>query len=252
MRGGAAALVLAVLAGCGETAPPAGPRPGGAPGTSAAAPATATAAPRTRRAPEAKLASEGQAFPEIERLAPPPTEGLTRASVEKVVDAGTLWVTGGVKLKLVGILAPEGGEPLAEEATAFARALLGRPVAYALGVPPRDTWKRGLAYVFSEGTLVNGALVRRGLAYFVVGDGSAAYSAALLALEQAAQRDGLGLWSLPPPAPAASYVGDERAPFFHRPECAAAKKIAEARRVAWASREQAFDAGRAPCRDCKP
>jgi micrococcal nuclease len=253
-RRGALLLALALF-GCGGAG--SGPAPGAAPRTpGAAAPSSPTAATDTAPdapRPRARLAPTEASFPEIGRLAPPPPTDLVPGRVAKVVDGATLWLEGGVKLRLVGVLAPAPGDPLGDEATAFLRAAaLGQPVGYRRGEPPRDSYRREQAYVFAGGRLLNGELVRRGLAYFVGGDADAGLSAGLLTLEQAARADGLGLWSLPPPAPAASYVADDRAPLFHRPECAAARRIAEGRRVAWATRLEALDAGRAPCRECRP
>ncbi len=145
-------------------------------------------------------------------LAQPP-EGTFPARVTRWVDGDTcmLRFTGVVPpklfgyetVRLLGVNAPEVGEPLADEATQFFRKLtLGKTVYVELNpYETRDTHNRLLAYIWveTEGgwVLVNEELLRAGLARLLVfyPEREKYYCRFLHALALA-QLAGLGLWGL--------------------------------------------------------
>jgi len=109
----------------------------------------------------------------VTREAPPPEalENGATYNVERVVDGDTLILAGGARVRLIGVDTPEFGregrpsEPLAEEATAFAKAFLnGRPVRVDLDRERLDRYGRFLAYIYVEEGMLNEALLRSGMA----------------------------------------------------------------------------------------
>lgn len=91
--------------------------------------------------------------------------------VRKVFDGDTIGLDDGTRVRLIGIDAPEVDspyskkEPFGEESKAFLASLvLNRQVSLVQGDPPRDKYGRLLAYVYVDGVLVNGRMIREGWA----------------------------------------------------------------------------------------
>ncbi len=96
------------------------------------------------------------------RSAPLPSE----LYVEKVIDGDT-FRGGGYTVRLLGIDAPEKGQPCYEQAKNFLKRLVeGKRVRVEYGKRKKDRYGRLLAYVWVNGTFVNRELVLRGFAVF--------------------------------------------------------------------------------------
>jgi len=86
--------------------------------------------------------------------------------VARVIDGDTIITTDGERIRYIGIDAPELGEPYSLKATEMNRALLraGPVKIVECKGQKRDRYGRTLAWVYAGGRLVNGELLRRGLA----------------------------------------------------------------------------------------
>jgi micrococcal nuclease len=109
-------------------------------------------------------------------------------------------------VRLIGMDTPEVGECLAAEATAYLSQLIsGRSVRLITDVSDRDQFDRLLRYIMVDGTFVNAALVREGLAAAVQFPPDTLMAPILEAAQGEAQAAGRGIWgtggacSLPPP-----------------------------------------------------
>jgi micrococcal nuclease len=108
-----------------------------------------------------------------------------------------------VTVRLIGIDAPEVGwyggsaECFGNRAGRFAvRLLEDRLVRLAYDRERVDPYGRTLAYAYlGDGRMVNALLIRRGLAGVSVFEPNDRYEARLRRAEDAARRDGAGLWS---------------------------------------------------------
>ena len=134
-----------------------------------------------------------------------------RAGVREVVDGDTVIlerpVDGAVQVRLVGLQAPKlplgrpgfPTWPLAEEAKLALEDLVsGRPVALRYGGRRLDRHGRHLAHLFlDEGTWVQGALLRLGMARVYSFADNRARVADMLAIEAAARAARLGIWGHP-------------------------------------------------------
>lgn len=108
------------------------------------------------------------------------------------------------KVRYIGVDAPEiahptrGVEPFGAEASAANRTLVeGRRVCLESDITDRDRFGRLLRYIWLEdGTLVNEALLARGLAQVVTYPPDVKYvESRYLPAQRAAREAGLGLWS---------------------------------------------------------
>ena len=144
---------------------------------------------------------------------PTPTVGPATANlpsgvdvvVRKVVDGDTLEVTGGERVRLIGIDTPETKDPdrpvgcFGEEATRFTSTLVppGTPVRLVGDVEQRDRFNRLLAYVYrqSDGLFVNAELLRRGFAQLLTIPPNVAHTDEFAALAAQARSGGQGLWA---------------------------------------------------------
>lgn len=171
----AAALALALLAGCG-----------GAPERAADAPREASPAPSAR--PPA--------------IAEP--EGAQARRCTRVVDGDTVILDGKERVRLIGVDTPElhrEGTPVqyfAIQAKDFTRRLVERrPVRLAYDRERRDRYGRTLGYLFlDDGTFVNLEIVRQGYG-FAYTRFPFRYLDEFRAAQREARRTGAGLWEYP-------------------------------------------------------
>ncbi len=118
-----------------------------------------------------------------------------RATVIQVHDGDTCRLHDGRDVRLLGIDAPEKGDPLSEEATmALNKLVANREVRLETGRPAQDQNGRQLAYVFVEKTLVNEELVRLGWAH-VRRPVAAKYRDRFSAAQEEARKAGRGIWA---------------------------------------------------------
>jgi micrococcal nuclease len=129
--------------------------------------------------------------------------------VARVIDGDTIVVRSGGSLedvRLIGVDTPETVKPntpvqcFGERASHFTKRLLeGRRVRLVFGVERHDVYGRSLAYVHLGRRLVEGMLVRRGLARSLTIPPNDRLAPHLRRLERRAALAGRGLWGACPP-----------------------------------------------------
>jgi micrococcal nuclease len=121
-----------------------------------------------------------------------------------VVDGDTIVLTGGERVRYIGVDTPESVKPgtpvqcYAKAAShANERMVAGEPVRLRFDAERRDRYGRLLAYVYraSDGLFVNAELVRRGYAVTLTIPPNVAHAAEFAHLARSARRAGRGLWS---------------------------------------------------------
>ena len=182
------------------------------------------------------------------------------ALVVQVVDGDTVVLAGGIKVRVLGIDAPEmekDGRPadfLAHKAKATLTELtLNRTVGLSYDRLRYDHYGRLLAYLWlSDQTLVNAELVRRGLArvYFIAPN--LRYQKELLAAQQEAIGAQRGVWQELLKQDEPFYLGNRHSLRLHRSKCPLAAQMARANQVRFTSLKLAYLQGYSPCRSCKP
>lgn len=138
------------------------------------------------------------------RLAPARVPAGTDAVVEKHVDGDTIVVSGGRKVRLIGIDTPETKDPrkpvqcFGREAALVTASLVpvGERVRLVADVEPFDRYGRTLAYVYRlrDGLFVNAELVRLGYASVYTYPPNVAHAEEFVALGRRAREAGAGLW----------------------------------------------------------
>lgn len=177
-------------------------------------------------------------------------------TVVRVIDGDTVELSGGDRLRLLGIDAPEHGEPYYDSAKIYlTQAVMGKQVRVEFGSRRRDGYGRLLGYIYMDTVLVNAEMLRHGYAWMYLfpdnmNDGQMLRS--LYAAQRAALADTSGVWRLPVFMPEAYYVGNARSMRFHRPECSSVQGMSEANKVIFNTREEAAFEGYSPCRNCRP
>ena len=139
---------------------------------------------------------------------PGPTAGGLPAgldvTIERVVDGDTLVVSGGERVRLIGVDTPETKDRrrpvgcFGEQASEFTTALLpaGSRVRLVGDVEQRDRYQRLLAYAYRlpDGLFVNAELLRRGFAQVLTIPPNVAHTDEFLALSRQARAAEQGLW----------------------------------------------------------
>jgi len=137
-----------------------------------------------------------------------PAEGAMPSGVDvvvqKVVDGDTIDVSGGERVRLIGIDTPETKDPnrpvgcFGAEASKFTATVIppGTRVRLVGDAEPRDKYGRLLAYVYrrADGLFVNAELLRRGFAQLLTIPPNVAHTDEFTAIAKQARAASQGLW----------------------------------------------------------
>jgi len=133
-----------------------------------------------------------------------PAPGDQDVAVVRIVDGDTLIVTGGVRVRLIGIDTPESADPRRpvecfgrEAAIALGRLVPpGTPVRLVYDVDRTDRFGRTLGYLYrqQDNLFVNAALVQQGYAHAATYPPNVAHAVELAALARQAREGNSGLW----------------------------------------------------------
>ncbi len=183
-----------------------------------------------------------------------PLRGRPRkAEVKRVISGHKIKLESDEELIYAGIRCPYPPEPMFEEAKRRNIELVeGETIRIRFDKRERDRKDRLLAYVTADGTFVNEALVREGLAYVRLTPDTRRYADELLAAQAEARQREKGLWQRHVKDVRGGYVADSKYGNFHKMSCEQAAHIKTERRVTFKARDGAFDVGFAPCTKCRP
>ena len=181
-------------------------------------------------------------------------------SVKYVYDGDTILIDNGEKVRYLGIDAPEMGhkggvnEFMALTSKEYNLFLVGnKRVRLEFDEEVKDRHGRLLAFVFLEnGDMVNGILVRKGLAHLLVKGPKFKYFSLLLGYQRRAMSEKLGLWKNQPANPEPYYIGNSKSFRFHRPTCPFGNRILQKNLVKFKKYQDAFWDGFSPCKRCRP
>lgn len=178
-----------------------------------------------------------------------------RFTVTRVLDGDTADLTGGDRLRLLGIDTPEAGERFHDEAKAMlAKLSVDQPCRIEHGGDRRDKYGRLLGYLYVDTVFVNRKMVAAGLAYvylFKNSDLKQSQIQDLMAAQKTAIAERRGLWSLPREKET-HYVNTVGSFRLHRPNCSSIGPLRAGRYHTYATREEGLSEGLSPCRTCKP
>jgi endonuclease YncB( thermonuclease family) len=179
--------------------------------------------------------------------------------VKWVVDGDTIVLTEGIKVRYIGINAPELarddhiGEPFGIEAKRFNSRLVNKKkVHLKLDIEPNDRYQRRLAYVFlKDGTFVNEEMLSEGYAYLLYLRPNVKYIDRLLAAQREAMVKKRGIW-FDWREQNATYIGNKRSRRFHLATCSSGKRIKPGNRIIFKKQWDAYWEGYAPAGRCMP
>ena len=119
-----------------------------------------------------------------------------RRVVGDVLDGDTVILDDGfTHVRLIGIDAPEHDEYYYEESTSELVALCrGRSVALETDIDDKDMYDRLLRYIYTDDKFINWEMVRFGYAFASPFGSNIKYSGIIQEAENAAIREGLGVW----------------------------------------------------------
>ena len=141
----------------------------------------------------------------------------TSAVILKVIDGDTVKLQTGEVVRLLGINAPERGQPYYEESTSRLRELIeGKEVILEKDVDDKDQYGRLLRYIFLNGENINVKLVREGLATVYIIPPNVKYEAELRGAENEAKSLKINIWK--PPEQEGEKICDNRCigiSYFH-------------------------------------
>jgi micrococcal nuclease len=120
--------------------------------------------------------------------------------VLRVIDGDTFEIEGGIKVRLIGINAPE--NPLGKNPECFAREsyealfsmIMGKAVILTKDVSDKDRYGRLLRYAYIDDTFVNEELVKKGFAEAVPYPPDILFWKKLERAQDLAQEQKIGIW----------------------------------------------------------
>ena len=187
-----------------------------------------------------------------------PAAGIIASKIVRWVNDGdTIVLEGGVRVRYLGINAPEiehekhTAEPYGYEARRENQNLVyKKPVRLELDTEPYDRYGRTLSYVFLlDGVFVNQRIIEKGYAYFMTRGENIKYNRVLLAAQRKAMSAGIGIWRNLAKT-GESVVGNLLSKRFHIRACTYGNRIADHNRIVFLQMQSAFQKGFAPCNIC--
>ena len=116
-------------------------------------------------------------------------------TVSYVIDGDTIRLSNGKTVRLIGLNAPESGQPCSSEATNTLREfVLGKQITLEEDVDDKDQYGRLLRYVYVDRTFINLELVRLGLAHKYEYGSNTKYSSQFEQAENEAKQNDSCLW----------------------------------------------------------
>lgn len=118
-------------------------------------------------------------------------------TVTKVIDGDTIEVENNIRVRMIGIDAPEvkSDECYEEESTKFLKSLIGnQKVELEKDISETDKYGRILRYVYKDGVLVNELMVARGYAKSSSYPPDTKYQKDFAEAERSARNQNMGLW----------------------------------------------------------
>lgn len=211
---------------------------------------------------------------EILAEVPEISPNLMSGKVSLVVSGDTIVLEDGETVRYLGVTAPrlppavERPEVLAEQSKEFNMSLVnGKKVGleFEEGVK-RDKDGFLLAYVYADGKLINGEILKKGFGRVAKVPRPKTHDVLFLQIQERAREQGLGIWALPekfrpveqPDAlPVVTpkgevYISNKFSKKYHLPTCEWARSIGPETRIEYPSRDKAEAEGRQPCPFCLP
>ena len=183
----------------------------------------------------------------------------TRYMVKWVNDGDTVVLTNGMRVRYIGIDAPEidhenqKAQPYGYQARSFNKKhVLSRKITLEFDRERHDRYGRLLAYIFlADGSFLNERMLEQGLAFYLHHRPNLAYDKRLLKAQQKAMKAHNGLW-LNWKETQGQYIGNQNSKRFHLAICPHAKSIRWKNRTIFHTKWDAFHAGYAPAKNCIP
>lgn len=179
--------------------------------------------------------------------------GPAESTVAMVYDGDSFVMANGDEIRLIGIDAPEKGQPGAAQARAFLKQLIeGRQIRLQADKQDKDRYGRLLRYAYlpaGQGqaglgeTFINAEMLRRGHAQtFFIPPNGATYKEQLLEAENQSRQSKTGIWA--PDLPVYITQSGEK---YHRAGCESLLKSRILIKI-----KDARDKGFGPCKKCNP
>jgi micrococcal nuclease len=169
--------------------------------------------------------------------------GNTAVTVSRVYDGDSFAISNGDQVRLIGIDAPEKGEPGADQAREFlTRLIKGKQIRLESDQEDRDKYKRLLRYAYIGDIFINAEMLKQGLAKTLFIPPNTRYQKEFLEIEKQASQRPSGLWATEP----AVYVTNEGKK-YHRDGCQHLAK-SKNRLTLKEVRDQKYE----PCKYCRP
>ncbi len=178
-------------------------------------------------------------------------------SVKWVNDGDTIVLINGLRVRYIGINAPEidhenqKAEPYGYKARAFNKDLvLAQKIRLEFDEERYDRYGRLLAYIFlSDGSLLNQRMLQNGYAYYLHKMPNVKRSKLLIKTQQDAMKAKKGIWHNWKEEDA-QYIGNLKSKRFYLSTCSSAQRIKPKNRIKFRKKWDAFKAGYAPARNC--
>ena len=127
------------------------------------------------------------------------SSGLVEVMVTEVVDGDTITISGGERIRLIGIDAPETDEEYYQESkTYLTNQILHQEIKLESDVTDKGKYGRSLRYIWFDGELINAQIVRNGLAIAKQFDPDIKYQHLIADAEKEAMEQKVMMWSAVP------------------------------------------------------
>ena len=173
--------------------------------------------------------------------------------VKKVLSGELIKLSGGGRVRYIGVDAPGDGNFFFEDARQANKKLVEKKkINIEYDMLRQDENKEGLGYVYTGDVFVNTWLLKNGFGIAYIVPPNQKYADLFISLQKEARKKRRGIWAFEDPNDEPYYIASKTKRKFHRPECRTAKQIPFDKRVIFRTKDEALSKGYSQDWRCNP
>jgi len=173
--------------------------------------------------------------------------------VKKVYSGELIKLSGGERVKYIGVDAPADGIFFFENARQANKKLVDQQkITIEYDVRRKDGNGDLLGYVYAGDVFVNAQLLKNGFGIAYIVPPNQKYADLFISLQKEARKKRRGIWAFEDPNDEAYYIASKGSRKFHRPNCRFARELSFDKRVIFRTKDEALSKGYSQDWRCNP
>ena len=172
--------------------------------------------------------------------------------VKKVLSGELIKLSGGERVRYIGVDAPGEGNFFFEDARQANKKLVEQKKIEIEYDARKNSDKDLLGYVYAGDIFVNAQLLKNGFGIAYIVPPNQKYADLFISLQKEARKKRRGIWAFEDPNDEAYYIASKGSRKFHRPNCRFARELSFDKRVIFRTKDEALSKGYSQDWRCNP